>query len=169
MTKITSQNINARPISRGVFNAISMILFLVSGLISVSIFSTIFHLMLDQKPDLMEPYNVRMACFQSPRASSMEAIMVEKNGEIQLNKKSGNRVSNMRIISKRRTTAEKTNCVGIGLVGEIMGLKRSTAKTPTFRESMSATRSRKLTMENPVPINWSVLSSQWTSGSDAPI
>ena len=151
---------NARPISRGVFNAISMILFFVSGLISVRVLRTIFHLILDQKPDLIEPYNVRMACFQSPRANSIHAIMVDKNGEIQLNKKSGNKVSNMRIISKRRTTAENTNCVGIGLVGEIMGLKRSTAKTPSFRESISATRSRKLTVEKPNPINWSVLSSQ---------
>ena len=104
----------ARLISRGVFKAISIILFFVSGLISVSIFRTIFHRMLDQKPDLIEPYNVKMACFQSPRASSIDAIIVEKNGEIQLNKKSGNKVINIRIISKRRTTAEKTSCVGMG-------------------------------------------------------
>ena len=143
----------ARPISRGVFKAISMILFLVSGLINVSIFRTIFHRMLDQKPDLTTPYNVRIACFQSPRASSIDAIMVDKDGEIQLNIKSGNRVSNIRIISNKRTTAEKTSCVGIGVASEIMGLKRSTAKTPSFRESISATRSRKLIMENPAPMN----------------
>ena len=143
----------ARLISRGVFNAISIILFFVSGLISVSVFRIIFHRILDQKPDFTEPYNVRIACFQSPRASSILAIIVERKGDIQLNIKSGKSVKIKRIISNSRTTAEKTSCVGIGLLGEIMGRKRSTANTPILRESISATRSRKLIIANPAPIN----------------
>ena len=109
ITNVTSHQTNARPISRGVLRAIARTWFLVSGLTSVNVLRTIFHRMLDQKPDLTEPYKVRTACFQSPRANSMNAIIVERAGEIQLNKTSGKMVKIMRINSTSRRTREMAN------------------------------------------------------------
>ena len=160
ITNVTSHQTNARIISRGVFNAISMTWALVSGFINVSVFSTIFHRMLDQKPDLTEPYRVKTACFHSPRAISSTAIHVEKKGDIQLNRKSGNNVNSIRISSSKRITAEKANCVGIGAESSTNGWVRSKAHTPKRRERASFTLSKRFMVPKPAPITWSVVSSQ---------
>lgn len=78
-------------------------------------------------------------------------MIVERAGEIQLNRTSGRIVKIMRINSTSRRIREIANCVGIGIVGVTKGRILSTAQTPMRRETASFIRSSVFTVEIPPP------------------
>ena len=88
--------------------------------------------------------------------------MVERAGDIQLNRTSGRIVKIIRINSTSRRIREMANCVGIGIVGVTKGCILSTAQTPMRRETASLIRSSAFTVDKVPPTISSKLYSIWT-------